>query len=60
MSAALSTVTALGCLRAWLARLSPRKRRALAKRRLEMLLRNAGLSKSQATRISHDYWRRDR
>lgn len=43
--------------RLWL-RLFPTRHRALEKRRLERLLRDHGLSKSEAMRISYQYFSR--
>ena len=44
-------------LRAWMARLNPRMRRALAKRKLETACRQAGCSRAQAARIATEYFR---
>jgi len=49
--------TILPLLRAWMARLNPRKRRALAKRTLESICRQAGCSRAQARHIATAYFK---
>lgn len=44
-------------LRAWLGRLSPRKRRALAKRRLEAICQEVGLTRSRAQWVAREFFR---
>ena len=43
-------------LRAWLGRLSPRMRRALAKRRLEAACQQHGCSRSQAQKFTREFF----
>jgi len=43
--------------RAWLDRLNPRMRRALAKRTLESICRQAGCSRAQARHIATAYFK---
>lgn len=50
-------LAALIYVRAWLGQWHPRKRRALAKRRLEALLQREGMSKSQSCRIAGEHYR---
>lgn len=44
-------------LRAWMARLNPRMRRALDKRKLETVCRQFGCSRSQAVQIAREFFR---
>ena len=44
-------------VRAWMARLNPRMRRALDKRKLELVCRQLGCSRAQAARIATEYFR---
>lgn len=49
--------TAWPLLRAWLGRLSPRKRRALAKRRLEAICQECGVTKNRAQWIAKEFYK---
>lgn len=49
--------TLLPLVRAWMARLNPRMRRALAKRRLETICRQAGCSRAQAVQIAREHFK---
>lgn len=44
-------------LRAWMARLNPRKRHALDKRKLETVCQQFGCSRSQARRITSEFFK---
>jgi len=50
-------MTWLPLLRAWLGRVSPRKRRALAKRRLEAICQEVGLSRSRAQWVTREFFK---
>jgi hypothetical protein len=47
----------LACWRTWLGRWSPRKRRALAKRRLASICLSFGVSRSRAQAIASEFLR---
>jgi len=47
---------AIAYVRAWLAQWRPRKRRALAKRRLEAACQQHGCSRSQAQKITREFF----
>ena len=50
-------ITLWPVLRTWMARLNPRMRRALDKRDLESICRQAGCSRSQARRITSEFFK---
>lgn len=49
--------TILPLLRTWVDRLNPRMRRALSKRKLELICRQMGCSRAQAVQIAREFFR---